>query len=262
MVGISRASYYKWRKRREFKTQREIEDEILMKEILWIFNKYNGIYGYRRIRIYICLRLDKKVSRKRVYRLMKKLGLKSCIRAARKRYRPSTPTITAENLLDREFSETEANKKWVTDVTELILENGRKFYLSAIRDLGTGKIVSYDISYSNNNQLVFNTFNKALKKVKNISGLILHSDRGFQYTSKHFKFLLDEQGVIQSMSRVGRCIDNSPMESFWGIMESEIYRGNRHYKFKDIKTARSQFKEYIDFYNNERITLEMERLIA
>ncbi|MET1540459.1 IS3 family transposase, partial [Staphylococcus aureus] len=72
----------------------------------------------------------------------------------------------AENLLDREFSETEANKKWVTDVTELILENGRKFYLSAIRDLGTGKIVSYDISYSNNNQLVFNTFNKALKKVK------------------------------------------------------------------------------------------------
>ncbi|HHD0895258.1 TPA: IS3 family transposase, partial [Staphylococcus aureus] len=152
--------------------------------------------------------------------------------------------------------------KWVTDVTELILENGRKFYLSAIRDLGTGKIVSYDISYSNNNQLVFNTFNKALKKVKNISGLILHSDRGFQYTSKHFKFLLDEQGVIQSMSRVGRCIDNSPMESFWGIMKSEIYRGNRHYKFKDIKTARSQFKEYIDFYNNERITLEMERLIA
>ncbi|WP_432215949.1 IS3 family transposase, partial [Staphylococcus aureus] len=65
-----------------------------------------------------------------------------------------------------------------------------------------------------------------------------------------------------SMSRVGRCIDNSPMESFWGIMKSEIYRGNRHYKFKDIKTARSQFKEYIDFYNTERITLEMERLIA
>lgn len=262
VLGVSRASYYKWKKRKNFKSKREIEDEILMDDILRIFNKYNGIYGYRRIRIYICLRLDKKVGRKRVYRLMKKLGLKSCIRVARTRHKPSIPSITAENIMDREFYETEANKKWVTDVTELILENGKKFYLSAIKDLGTGKIVSYEINYSNNNQLVFNTYKKAIKKVKDVNSLILHSDRGYQYTSKHFKSMLDEHGVIQSMSRVGRCIDNSPMESFWGIMKSEIYRGNKHYKFKDLKTARKQIKEYINFYNNERITLEMERLIA
>lgn len=110
ILGISRASYYKWKKRKNFKSKHEIEDEILMADILRIFNKYNGIYGYRRIRIYICIRLDKKVGRKRVYRLMKKLGLKSCIRVARTRHKPSTPSITAENIMDREFYETEKNK--------------------------------------------------------------------------------------------------------------------------------------------------------
>ncbi|HDB3129762.1 TPA: IS3 family transposase, partial [Staphylococcus aureus] len=144
------------------------------------------------------------------------------------RYKPFTPEVTAQNILNRSFNETKKNKKWLTDVTEFKLKNGNKVYLSAIYDLGSKTILSYELSSSNNNQLVFNTLDKAVKKVKNTKGIIFHSDRGFQYTSRSFKAKLKEHKMIQSMSRVGCCIDNGPMESVWGMMKSEIYKGNKN----------------------------------
>ncbi|RTX84197.1 IS3 family transposase, partial [Mammaliicoccus fleurettii] len=179
--------------------------------------QYQGIYGYRRIYIYIRLKLNKRVNHKRVYRLMKQLKLKAIIRRKAKRYKLFTPEVTAQNILNRSFNESKKNKKWLTDVTEFKLKNGNKIYLSAIYDLGSKTILSYELSSSNNNQLVFNTLEKAVKQVKNTKGIIFHSDRGFQYTSRSFKTKLKKHKMIQSMSRVGCCIDNGPMESVWGM---------------------------------------------
>lgn len=222
VLNISRSSYYKWLHRTP--SQHELENQELMKDIIDIYNKYNGIYGYRRVYIYLRLKLRKKVNHKRIYRLMRKVKLKAAIRRKKKRFIKVKPDITALNLLNRNFEEQRPNKKWLTDVTEFKLKNGKKLYLSAIYDLGSKKIISYDLSTSNNNKFVLDTLKKAVKNV-HTEGILLHSDRGYQYTSIPFKVMLDQFGIKQSMSRPGRCIDNGPMEGVRRTLKSELFRG-------------------------------------
>lgn len=143
--------------------------------------------------------------------------------------RATNPQYIAENLLNREFSADAPNKKWLTDVTEFKYYIGtqkRKVYLSAILDLYHRRIVSYAIHDSNNNALVFDTFDAAVNANPDAHPLF-HSDRGFQYTNRVFHAKLEVAGMIQSMSRVAKCIDNGPMECFWGILKRERYYGNR-----------------------------------
>jgi len=123
-----------------------------------------------------------------------------------------------------------------------------KAYLSAILDLYDRRIVSYVIGRSNNNQLVFETFDIALAENPDAHP-IFHSDRGFQYTSPAFKNKLQQAHMIQSMSRVGKCIDNGPMEGFWGIIKSEMYYLNKFYTYEELKAA---IEKYIEYYNNGR----------
>ncbi len=146
------------------------------------------------------------------------LNLKSVCRRKRKNYIYSTPEITAENVLKREFESSEFGTKWLTDVTEMKYGLQGKAYLSAILDLSNKSIVSFVVGHSNNNELVFKTFDLAHQTYPDAKP-IFHSDRGYQYTSKIFKKKLCDAGMIQSMSRVSRCIDNGPMESFWGMMK-------------------------------------------
>ena len=150
------------------------------------------------------------------------MGLKAVIRRKRPQYQRSTPEVTAENILNRDFTAEKLNEKWLTDVTEFKYGDNAKLYLSAILDLKDKSIVSFAMGRNNNNQLVFDTFDLAVSKYPDAHP-IFHSDRGFQYTSKQFKTRLDKAGMIQSMSRVGRCIDNGPMEGFWGILKCEMY---------------------------------------
>ena len=192
--------------------------------------------------------LNTKYNHKRIYRLMKSLNLKSVIRKKRKSYVKSTPQITAENILNRDFSAATPNEKWLTDVTEFKLTNGTKAYLSAIIDLYDNSIVSYVVGHSNNNKLVFDTFDIAVANNPTAKP-IFHSDRGYQYTSKNFKAKLDKISATQSMSRVGRCIDNGPIEGFWGIIKAEMYNLSTFDTEADLKAA---IEEYIHFYNYER----------
>jgi transposase InsO family protein len=160
------------------------------------------------------------------------------------------PEQVRENILARDFSADYPHQKWFTDVTEFKVPGQKKeLYLSAIIDLYDKSIVSYVISNSNNNKLVFDTFDKALSSNPGAKP-IFHSDRGFQYTSKIFKIKLDEAGMIQSMSRVGKCIDNGPMEGFWGTLKSEAFYG---LNFENEAALRSKIDEYIFFYNNFRL---------
>lgn len=179
---------------------------------------------------------------------MRSVGLKSVCRRKRKNYIKPTPEITAENILNRDFNASNIHQKWLTDVTEFKYGDGKKAYLSAILDLGDKSIVSYVIGKSNNNILVFETFNRAIENYPNAKP-IFHSDRGFQYTSKVFKKKLDQAGMFQSMSRVGRCIDNGPMEGFWGTLKSEMYHLK---KFADYESIKCAIEEYIDYYNKSR----------
>lgn len=185
---------------------------------------------------------------------MRSINLTAVIRKKKKKYIKSTPQITAENILNREFTSNKPNEKWLTDVTEFKLTNGNKAYLSAILDLGDNSIISYVLGKSNNNKLVFDTLDKAIISNPNVTPLF-HSDRGFQYTSKIFKNKLNAINAIQSMSRVGRCIDNGPMESFWGTLKSEMYYLRKFNTYEELNQA---IDEYMEFYNTKRLQKKLK----
>lgn len=246
IAGISRSAYYKWLHRE--KSQNELKNEKLLVLIKEAYEERDGILGYRQMTIKLRREHNLKVNHKRIYRLMKVVGLKSVCRKKKYNYIKSTPEVTAENVLDRNFKAEHTCEKWLTDVTEFKYGNGNKAYLSAIFDLCDRSIVSYVIGHSNNNALVFETFDLAIAAHPDAKP-IFHSDRGCQYTNKAFKSKLDKAGMTQSMSRVARCIDNGPMEGFWGILKSEIYY---LHKFNDYDSLKKAIEEYIDYYNTKR----------
>ena len=231
-------------------TKEEIENNELAHLIIEYDERFNHILGYRRMTRWINKLNSKHYNRKRVRRIMKMLGIKSVIRRKKSKYIKSTAEITAENLLARDFYATKPNEKWATDVTEFkIVGSKQKLYLSAIIDSYDRSIVSYMISTRNDNDLVFRTYELAISRNPGATP-ILHSDRGFQYTSKVFQAKLKEANITQSMSRVGRCIDNGPTEGFWGIIKSEMYYLRKFHSFDELKTS---IDSYIHFYNNERL---------
>lgn len=175
--GISRSAYYKWVHRE--KSHNELKNEKLLVLIKKVYNERNGILGYRQITIKLRREHNLKVNYKRIYRLMKIANLKSVCRKKRYNYIKSTPEVTAENILNRNFKAEHTCEKWLTDVTEFKYGNGEKAYLSAILDLGDRSIISYVIGRSNNNALVFETFDLAVA-ANPAAKPIFHSDRGFQ----------------------------------------------------------------------------------
>lgn len=252
IAKICRGSYYKWLNRKE--TQRDKENKKILNEIIKIYSEVKGIYVYRRITLNLNKTLKSNYNHKRIYRLMKSMNMSAIIRKKRKKYVYSTPQITAENLLNRNFTAENINEKWLTDVTEFKLTNGTKAYLSAILDLGDNSIVSHVLSTCNNNKLVFDTLDKAILSNPTATPLF-HSDRGFQYTSKTFKSKLNSINAVQSMSRVGRCIDNGPMEAFWGTIKVEMYYLRKFDTFEELEQA---IDEYIKFYNTKRLQKKLK----
>ncbi len=253
-LHICRSAYYKWLKREPSKHQKT--NEQLVEWIKELYEAQNGILGYRQMTITVNREHKTHFNKKRIYRLMQILHLQSVCRKKKYNYIKSTPEITAENVLNREFYADTPNEKWLTDVTEFkyyVDGEVRKLYLSAILDLYDRRIVSYKIGSSNNNRLVFETFDEA---VFNNPGAhpLFHSDRGFQYTSKIFHQKLMDAGMRQSMSRVGRCIDNGPMEGYWGILKSEMYYLKRFTSQADLIEA---IEKYILFYNTKRYQLKL-----
>jgi len=188
---------------------------------------------------------------------MRVLGLKSIIRIKKKRYIKVSSEEVAANRLNRDFSASMRNQKWVTDVTEFKYGFGQKAYLSAIMDLYDNSIVSYEIGHSNNNSLVFKTFDQAIALNPGVAPVV-HSDRGFQYTSYGFRQRLKLQNMAQSMSRVGRCIDNGPMEGFWGILKSERYYLQK--KYDTYQELKDDIEDYIQFYNYKRLQKRLNSL--
>lgn len=247
-LGICRAAYYKWLKHPI--PEKEKEDEQLAEIIREYDEKYGGILGYRRMRMFINRDFNKNYSIRRIRRIMKITGIHSQIRRVRHSCTVSNKADQkAENLLSRDFNAEAPNKKWTTDVTEFkIPGSNEKLYLSAFMDLYDRSIVAWVVRDHNDNLLVFDTLKQAIENNPDAHPMF-HSDRGYQYTSPAFKRMLGEHQMVQSMSRVACCIDNGPTEALWGIIKTEMYA---MYDIHDRESLLKAIASYIDFYNNHR----------
>lgn len=235
------------------KCRREIENERIA-EIIEGIHSENPDKGYRRIKDDLDHDYNIAVNEKRVLRICRKKDIKSTIKYKNNgcTRQAKNPQHIAENLLNREFHADLPNEKWLTDVTEFkyyLGEEVHKIYLSAILDLCDRRIVSHIIRDRNDNSLVFDTFDAAVAANPNAHPLF-HSDRGFQYTNRIFYTKLCNAGMTQSMSRVGKCIDNGPMEGFWGILKRERYYGRTFTNREDLV---AMIENYIDYYNGKRV---------
>lgn len=247
VLDISRSSYYKYKNRSQ--PEKEKQDELLCSLINEYHLTFDGILGYRRMTMFINRLNHKSFSEGYIHRLMNVLGLTARIRRKKVNRKKIKPEYTKENILSRDFASKLPNEKWLTDVTEFSIPGeSKKLYLSPIIDLYDNSIIEYELSFKNNNHLVFSMFEKAIKKYPDARP-IFHSDRGFQYTSSIFKNKIEEANMIQSMSRVGRCIDNGPMEGFFGTLKSEMFYGKT---FKTLEELKERIVEYIEFYNEKR----------
>lgn len=189
---------------------------------------------------------------------MRELELQVRVRKSKKlmTYRGTIGHI-APNHLERHFTATKPNQKWVTDVTEFKAKDGNKVYLSPILDLFNNEIVSYTLSYSPNWAQVEKMLKLAVKRLDKTRGSILHSDQGWQYQMAAYRQILAEHGIIQSMSRKGNCLDNAAMESFFGRLKTECFYGREFNTREEIVNA---VRDYLDYYNHRRIQLKLKGL--
>jgi transposase InsO family protein len=246
--GVSRSGYYDFVKRMD----EPDKDAKLAEDIAQCQERCKKTYGHRRVAIWLEREKDIQLNPKTVLRVMNKYGLLSEIRRKRKYKQMGQQLHVYENIMNRDFNAEKPNQKWVTDISYIHTLQG-VLYLSVIRDLFDNSIVAYKTSATQTVNLVLDTIKTAKEKETVATELQLHSDQGFQYTSRGYFNLTKEYGITPSMSRRGNCYDNAVAENFFGILKAECI--NRC-KIKDFATANFLLDEYIHFYNNERIQLK------
>jgi transposase InsO family protein len=253
---VSKSGYYEWKKSSD-KTPKDYDDYLLIKEI---FDKGKSKYGWRTIQMKLKSIKKINMNHKKIIRIKNKHNLITKIR--RKNPYKEIMKKTAEhrtfaNILDREFSQSIPQKVFCTDITYLFYNN-TVAYLSAVKDIASREIVAWSLSKHIDMNLVFETI-KNMKSNKNIASLkdiLIHSDQGFHYTNPEYINKVEISGMKQSMSRKGNCIDNSPMETFFGHFKDEVgYKNCKTFEELLVLTA-----EYIDYYNNERQQWELKKM--
>lgn len=246
VLNITRQNYYKYRNT----IDKDYYDYL---EIKRVFEEGEELYGAVRIKKALLRDTGWIVNLKKIRRIMKKYDIKV---RYHKVFKKNTNKDRLEenvrpNLLKRNFYADKPNQKWSTDITYIIY-NGKRAYLSSIMDLYTRDIIAYKISYKMDNKLVIDTLNEAIRKQKDVHGVILHSDQGFQYTSYEYKAICEANGIIISMSPKGSPVDNSPIESFHSNLKRETLRS---YNITSLKQYVNLVKDWILFYNTNRIRL-------
>lgn len=245
---VSRSGYYDYVKRKDNRDKDESIAKLIQERRTMRFGKS---LGCRRMQKWLANNKKITLNYKTVWRIMHKYGLLGECR--RKRYhRPSEVLNVYPNLLARNFTSAQADKKWVTDITYIQTPQGT-LYLSAIMDLHGRRVVAYKTSRRNDCKLVSDTLKLALKTKEVTVELHLHSDQGFQYTSHEYATLTQRYGITPSMSRRANPYDNAVIENFFGMFKTEcIYLDNP----KTIRQAQLLVRKYIDFYNTERMALK------
>jgi len=251
VLGIERSSYYYCTQKRPEGRLKQ-ENNTLKQAIIRIYHEQDGVYGAPKIRQELFkLNLDFKVSEKRVQRIMKSLGLRSVVVKKYRPYKTDAVYNGGENLLNRDFKASKRNEKWVSDITYVHVLNKGWCYLASIMDLSTNKIIGWCFSETMNTACVLSALHQAITTQKPAKGVILHSDRGSQYTSHEYREKLALLGIRQSFSAKGCPYDNAPIESFHAILKKElVYRTI----FKSYEDAHTQLFQYIEGrYNRNRI---------
>ncbi|WP_155246454.1 IS3 family transposase [Streptococcus pseudopneumoniae] len=235
------------------------KDKEIKTEIQTIYNEHKGNYGYRRIHLELRNR-GFVVNHKKVQRLMRILGLTARIRRKRK-YSSYQGEIgkKAENLIQRQFEASRPMEKCYTDVTEFAIPNStQKLYLSPVLDGFNSEIIAYHLSTSPNLEQVKSMLEQAFTE-KYYENTILHSDQGWQYQHDSYHRFLESKGIQASMSRKGNSPDNGMMESFFGILKSEMFYGYEK-SFRSLENLEQAIVDYIDYYNNKRIKVKLKGL--
>lgn len=239
--------FYAWKKRPM--SSRKREDGTLTKQIVEIFQAHRGVYGSPRIHAALAER-GIRIGRKRVARLMQQVRLWAHCRIHRvvtTKANPQAPV--AENVLDRQVTAERPNQKWVSDVTYIATSAGW-LYLAVVLDLFSRRVVGWAMDATFDTALVEQALQMALTQRKPERGVLLHSDRGCQYTSQAYQTFLKDQGIEVSMSRKGNCWDNAVRERFFGTLKRE---GTSREHFQTHQEARTAIFEYIEaFYNRVR----------
>ena len=247
-VKMARSTFYYYSK----KAGQPDKYERVKSLISRIYHDHKGRYGYRRVTL-LLKRYGMAINHKAVLRLMEEMKLRSLIRVKKYRsYRGDIGKI-APNILNRDFKADRPYQKWATDVTEFKVK-GRKLYLSPIIDLFNQEIISYEITDRPVFKGVMDMLKKSLPLVKGAEQLVLHSDQGWQYQMQKYQQSLRENGISQSMSRKGNCLDNAVMENFFGTIKSELFYLN---EYESTEKLKNDIKDYISYYNEKRIKLNL-----
>ena len=247
-LNVSPSGFYAWENREASKRYKE--DQKLLKHITRIYWKSNGRYGSPRV-FKSLQKQGVNVGRKRVERLMKEAGLKGrVVRVTRRQPGLKRFQARGDNLLRKLAKPTAINQVWVADVTYLKV-NGRWQYLATVMDLYSRRIIGWSLSSTRTTKLTRESMQYALKKRSYPTGVMLHTDRGIEYTGREFQKLLNKWGFKHSLNRPGHCTDNAFMESFFHSLKAELIRGTVYYKAKELRCA---LLKYINkFYNSVRL---------
>ena len=254
-IKLARSTYYYHLKQLD----KPDKDQELKDEIQSIFIEHKGNYGYRRVHLELRNR-GYLVNHKRVQRLMEVLNLQAKMRQKRK-YSSHKGDVgkKAENLIQRQFEGSKTMEKCYTDVTEFAIPaSTQKLYLSPVLDGFNSEIIAYNLSTSPNLEQVKTMLEQAFTE-KRYENTILHSDQGWQYQHDSYHQFLEGKGIQASMSRKGNSPDNGMMESFFGILKSEMFYGYEKL-FESLNQLEQAIVDYIDYYNNKRIKVKLKGL--
>ena len=255
IIKLARSTYYYHLKQLD---QSDKDDQVKA-EIQLIYTEHKGNYGYRRMTLELRNR-GFVVNHKKVQRLMKVLGLTARIRRKRK-YSSYQGEVgkKADNLIQRQFEATKPMQKCYTDVTEFAIPaSSQKLYLSPVLDGFNSEIISYNLSTSPNLVQMKAMLEQAFT-ANHYENTILHSDQGWQYQHDFYHHFLKNKGIQPSMSRKGNSPDNGMMESFFGILKSEMFYGYEK-SLQSLKQLEQAIVDYIDYYNNKRIKVKLKGL--
>ena len=255
IIKLARSTYYYHLKQLD---QSDKDDQVKA-EIQSIYTVHKGNYGYRRMTLELRNR-GLVVNHKKVQRLMKVLGLTARIRCKRK-YSSYQGEVgkKADNLIQRQFEATKPMQKCYTDVTEFAIPaSSQKLYLSPVLDGFNSEIISYNLSTSPNLVQMKAMLEQAFT-ANHYENTILHSDQGWQYQHDFYHHFLKNKGIQPSMSRKGNSPDNGMMESFFGILKSEMFYGYEN-TFQSLEHLEQAIVDYIDYYNNKRIKVKLKGL--
>ena len=235
----------------------EVSDgyDRIREDINRIYEENRGLYGYRRI-TYALRNNGVLINHKTVQKLMHQMHLYGKRKKHRYHSYKGDVGVVAPNIIDRNFKSDKPYQKMTTDVSQVTIKDDKMFF-SPLLDMYNGEIITYTITDRPDLHMVTDMMSQALQEITIPEGCMIHSDQGWHYQHKSYQKLLKDNGITQSMSRKGNCLDNAMMENFFGIMKSELLYLNKWDSMEQFKAA---LREYVHYYNTKRIKLRLNGL--